>query len=344
MMKAAVLKQFGQPLAVEERPVPIPRPGEALIRVMASGLCMTDCHIQDGMIASVRLPYIPGHEMAGIVEAFAPGTDSGGITPGTHVVCGIDITCGRCALCYGKRENLCRQRVRIGFERDGSHAEYAVVPVANLYPIADHVPFEQACVIPDAVACMYHAVADIGQVQPGERAMVFGVGGLGLQGVQMLRHRGAEVIAVARSQAKLDEARRLGAQHVIRNSGVDLACAVSEVTGGEMADVIFDLVGRQETYELLLNCLRPGGRIVGMAYAAPQFAGNYQELVIKEKQILGLRGSTRQNMRDVIRMVEEGVLVPTVTGRYRLEEINRALDDLRESRGLGRSVLTFEAP
>lgn len=109
-----------------------------------------------------------------------------------------------------------------------------------------------------------------------------------------------------------------------------------------MVDVIFDLVGRQDTYGLLLICLRPGGRIVGVAYAAPQFAGNYQELVIKEKQILGLRGSTRQNMLDVIRMVETCVLVPAVTGEYRLEEINQALDDLRESKSLGRSVITFE--
>lgn len=341
-MKAAVLKQFGQPLVVEDCPIPTPGAGEALIRVMASGLCMTDCHIQEGMIASVRLPYVPGHEMAGIVEAYGPFAADERIPLGTHVVCGIDITCGHCTPCRTGRENLCRRRVRIGFERSGSHAEYAVVPVANLYPIAEHVPFAQACVIPDAVACMYHAIADIGCVRRGERAMIFGVGGLGLQGVQMLRHMGAEVIAVARSEAKLAEAQRLGAQHVIRNSGVELAEAISDLTGGEMADVIFDLVGKQDTYGLLLNCLRPGGRIVAMAYAAPQFAGNYQELVIKEKQILGLRGSTRQNMLDVIRMVETGVLVPAVTGEYRLTEINQALDDLRESKSLGRSVITFE--
>ena len=102
-MKAAVLRQYGAPLLIDERPIPEPGPGEALVRVMASGLCMTDAHIQAGLIASVRLPYTPGHEMAGVVAALGAGFT--GPAVGTHVVCGIDVTCGHCLLCRGKREN-----------------------------------------------------------------------------------------------------------------------------------------------------------------------------------------------------------------------------------------------
>ena len=90
-----------------------------------------------------------------------------------------------------------------------------------------------------------------------------------------------------------------------------------------------------------MNCLRPGGRIVAVAYAVPQFSGNYQELVIKEKQVLGIRGSTRQNMLDSIRMVEDGIIVPTITGSFSLEEINDALKILKENRGMGRNVIVL---
>ncbi len=339
MMRAAVLEQFGQPLHVKKVPRPEPGPGEALVKICASGLCMTDVHIAEGMIASVKLPYIPGHEMAGIVERLGDGTE--GPAVGTHVICGIDIVCGHCRLCYGGRENLCRERVRIGFERNGSHAEYAVVPVRNLFPIAEKVPMEQACVIPDAVACMLHAITDIGQTVPGENALIYGVGGLGFQGIQILRHIGTSIYAASRTEAKLEEARKLGADATINTRQQDLVSEIRRLTNNEMMDVIFDLVGNQESTELLLNCLRPGGRIVAVAYAVPQFSGNYQELVIKEKQVLGIRGSTRQNMLDSIRMVEDGIIVPTITGSFSLEEINDALKILKENRGMGRNVIVL---
>ena len=339
-MRAAILKEFGEPLVVEDIPVPDILPNEVLVKVKASGLCMTDVHIQQGIILTVTLPYIPGHEMAGVVVRV--GDKVRNVTVGQHVVCGIDITCGGCPLCLKKRENLCLKRVRIGFERDGSHAEYAAVPADNLYPIDEKVPFEQACVIPDAVACMLHAIEDIGRVQPKERVLIHGVGGLGLQGVQILRHIGAEIFAAARTGRKLDMALELGADHIINTREQNLVDEIDRLTEGEMCDIVLDLVGQQDTVGEMLKCIRPGGRIVALAYAAPKFSGDYQEMVIKEKEILGLRGSTRKNMLDTIRMVEQGVLKPTVTGRYPLEEINQALEDLRESKGLGRNVIVFE--
>ena len=122
-MRAAVLKAFHEPLVVEELPLPEPDPDEVLVKVMASGLCLTDVHIQEGIIKSVRLPYTPGHEMAGIVVKLGQNVQDKGLYIGQHVVCGIDITCGKCPLCRMGRENLCVNRIRIGFERDGSHRE-----------------------------------------------------------------------------------------------------------------------------------------------------------------------------------------------------------------------------
>ena len=338
IMKAAVLREFNQPLNIETLPMPEPQPGEALVKIMASGLCMTDCHIQDGIISSVRLPYIPGHEMAGIIEEFGPATYHKGLDVGDHVICGIDLACGSCALCRSKRENLCLKRVRIGFERNGSHAEYAVVPVHNLHKIADHVPFEQAAIIPDAVACMYHSIVDSARARQGETALVFGVGGLGLQGIQMLKHLGLTVVASGRTDAKLQLAKDFGADYTINTLQQDLSSAVMNITRGLGCDLAFDLAGTGR-YDELLRSVRPGGKIIALAYAAESFQGNFQEMVIKEKEIIGVRGSTTQNLIDCINLVEEGIIVPAVSRTYPLEQINDALANLRSGRSLGRSVL-----
>lgn len=341
-MRAAVLKEFRRPLVIEEQEIPTPAPDEVLVKVMASGLCLTDVHIQEGIIGTVRLPYTPGHEMAGIVCELGEAVPEQRLRVGQHVVCGIDITCGECALCRIGRRNLCRQRVRIGFERNGSHAEYAVVPYANLFPIDDRVPFDQAAIIPDAVACMLHAIADQGRIQPGDRVLIYGCGALGLQAVQIAKRFGAKVFAAARTQAKLDMALELGADAGINTARKNLTAELERLTGGEMMDSVFDLVGNEDTLDMLLRCIRPGGKIVALAYAFDRFWINCQETVIKEKEIIGVRGSTQQNLLDSIRMVERGEIVPVVTRHFRLEEINEALAFLRESKGLGRSVLTFE--
>lgn len=339
VMKAAVLENFHQPLQIREMPIPVPGSNEVLVQVMASGLCLTDTHIQDGIIASVRLPYIPGHEMAGVVVQIGENPVNASLVPGQHVVCGIDITCGRCTLCTSGRPNLCLERVRIGFERNGSHAEYALVPSENLFPIADHIPFDQACIIPDAVACMYHAIFTQGQVAQGSKVLIHGVGALGLQGVQLAKLAGATVYAAARTHAKLDQALRFGADQVIPTREKDLVASLDEMTQGEMCDVAFDLVGNADSLDLLLRCIRPGGKIIALAYAEDAFSVPCQELVIKEKEILGLRGSTPDELRASIRLVEEGKILPYVSSHFRLEEINQALDFLRAAKGIGRSVI-----
>ena len=155
-MKAAVLREFGKPLVIEEKPVPKPGPGEVLVKIMASGLCVSDIHIQEGKINTVRLPYTPGHEMAGIVAEVGAGVAN--VKTGDHVTAAIDLICHQCRYCRTGRTNLCTSLVRIGFERDGSHAEYCVIPAENAFLVADRIPFEQVTGFPDAVGCMYNAI------------------------------------------------------------------------------------------------------------------------------------------------------------------------------------------
>ncbi len=341
MMKTAVLREFHKPLSVEMVRIPKPGRGEVLVKVMASGLCVSDVHIQDGIISTVKLPYTPGHEMAGIVWGFGEDAEKSGLQIGQHVVCGIDITCGKCDLCKVGRENLCRSRIRVGFERNGSHSEYAVVPASNLHRISDDIPFDQAAIIPDAVACMYHAIFHQGKVKEGDKVLFYGAGALGLQGVQIAKGLNATIYAAARTPEKLEKATEFGAIQTINTREKDLYTEIDRITDGSMCDVIFDLVGNTDTIDALLKCIRPGGKVVALAYAADSFKVNCQELVIKEKEVLGIRGSTTQDLIDVLKLVEAKKVVPYVSAQYKLHEINAALDSLRNCQSLGRSVIVF---
>lgn len=339
-MKAAVLRNFHQNLSIEEVEMPEPGYGEVLVKVRASGLCASDLHIIDGILPTVKLNYIPGHEMAGEVFKLGAGVSDWEI--GQRVVASIDITCGHCKACLRGHSNRCSELKRIGFELNGSHEEYAVVPEGNLFSISDKIPFEQAAVIPDAVACMYHAIKNIGEITAGDKVLFLGVGGLGLQGVQIAKAFGAEVYATSRQDKKLELAAQFGADAVINTAGQDLSEEIKRITDGELCDVIFDNIGIQNSVDECLRLVRPGGKIIVVGYNDQEFTANYQELVIKEKEILGIRGSTKQDLVEAIQMIEKGIVTPYIYKTYPLDEINTALARLRNGETLGRTVVTFD--
>ena len=339
-MKAAFLREFHRGLSIEETDIPKPGPDEVLIKVMASGLCASDLHIIDGILPTVKPNYIPGHEMAGIVWEL--GENVTDLKVGQHMVAAIDVLCGRCRFCRTGQTHLCKELVRIGFERNGSHEEYCVIPRDNVFPIDESIPFEQAAIIPDAVVCMYHAIKDKGQVTAGDRVLILGVGGLGLQGIQIAKYFGAEVYATSRQDKKLEIAKQFGADVVINTAKCDLEEEIMKITDGEQCDVIFDNIGIKSSIESCLRILRPGGKIVVVGYNDPTMEANYQQIVIKEKEIIGIRGSSRQNLVEAIRLVEKGIVKPYIYKTYKLEEINEALDQLRSGASLGRTVVVFD--
>lgn len=184
-MRAAVLRGYHEPLQIEEKPIPVPGPGEVLVKVRASGLCVSDIHIQDGKIGTVHLPYTPGHEMAGVIATVGEGVDPARI--GEHISAAIDIVCGECEFCRTGRTNLCRSLVRIGFERDGSHEEYCVIPAKNAFTVDPTIPFEEITGIPDAVGCMYNGLKNQAKLGIGQTLLILGVGGLGMNAIQIAK-------------------------------------------------------------------------------------------------------------------------------------------------------------
>ena len=218
----------------------VPGPGEVLVKVRASGLCVSDIHIQDGKVGTVHLPYTPGHEMAGVIVAVGKGVDPARI--GEHISAAIDIICGECEFCRTGRTNLCRSLVRIGFERDGSHEEYCVIPAKNAFTVAPTIPFEEITGIPDAVGCMYNGLKNQAKLGIGQTLLILGVGGLSMNAIQIAKLMGA---TVGQGNVAMDAARcakRLGAENVYivyRRGMAELPARKEEVEHAEEEGIVF---------------------------------------------------------------------------------------------------------
>ncbi len=338
-MKAAILKEFDSKLVLEEIDIPKPKSDEVLIRVMASGLCASDLHIRDGKIASVTLPYTPGHETVGeIVEVGSAVTDR---KVGDYVVAAIDLTCKQCEYCLSGRSNLCRSLVRIGFERNGGHAEYCAIPAENAFLLSRDISPEAATSLVDALGCMYNAIRNRAKVKAADKVLIMGVGGLGLNGLQLCKYFGADVYCSSREDDKLNAAKELGSLLCINSEKEDLNKAISDITNGLGCDVVIDNIGIQSSVNQALKLVKPGGKVIVCGYIDESFDVNYQEIMKLEKEILGVRGMSRKDLFDVIKLVENKKIKPFVYKTISLDEINEGLAELESGKATGRIVVKF---
>ena len=338
-MLAVVVARYGGKLEVMERPVPRPGTGEVLVRVRASGLCSTDLHLLSGRMLLGDLPRILGHESAGeIVEVGAGVT---GWNAGDRVTVAVDVVCGACRHCLTGQTQRCTSMQRIGFERDGGHAEYVAVPAANLVGLPPALAYDDAAILPDAVACMYHSLVGQGKVGVGQKVLILGVGGLGIHGVQIARLAGADVIATSRQPERLKIAGQYGA--IPLNTATEsLKDMVNEVTRGEGMDLVVDNIGTRASVREGLSLLRPGGKLLVVAYLDDTFEVPSIPLFKTEQEIIGCRGSSRQDLEEVVRLTGSGKLAPVIGAYYPLEQIGAAVERLERGDLVGRIVLTRE--
>ena len=367
LMKAAVLNEVAGPLRIERIPIPQPRSGEALVRVRACGVCHTDLHVIKGEVA-FPLPAVLGHEISGTVAALGPGT--AGPEPGTLVVAPFIMPCGTCALCTAGRDDLCEKffgmnrlkgtlydgttRLR---REDGSPvamysmaglAEYAVVPVAGVFPLPPNLPAVESAVLGCAVFTAYGAVRHAAELRGGERVAVVACGGVGLNIVQIARAFGAsQIVAIDVRDEKLEIARELGATHTVNAAGAsaaDVTKTVFEQTGGRGIDVAFEVLGRPETFAQAVDLLGDGGRMIAVGIAAGRTAAPVEitRLVRRGLRIIGSYGArTRADMPEILRLAERGTfrLETFVTRRYSLDESEAAYQALSRGEIAGRAVV-----
>jgi 6-hydroxycyclohex-1-ene-1-carbonyl-CoA dehydrogenase len=339
-VRAALFHGADQPLTIEDVPVPDPGPGEIRVRVAGCGVCHTDLHYVDhGTPTFKPPPIILGHEIAGTVDAVGEGVER--FESGDRVLLVAVTSCGSCEACRIGRENICENSGMFGNHRDGGYAEYVTAPAKDVFVLPEEIPLVEGSIIADAVTTPYHAVVNRGRVQPGDRVVVVGCGGVGLNVVQMARAMGASVVAVDRAPEKLEWAKRLGADHVVDTSEDERPDrTVRKLTGGGAA-VAFEVVGLPATQELALGCLATGGRLVLVGYSPEAMSLNAGRVMFRELEVVGSLGCRPVDYPRVIDLVRQGKLCldGLVTHRFALEEIDAAFDTLRRGEAL-RAVVT----
>jgi D-arabinose 1-dehydrogenase-like Zn-dependent alcohol dehydrogenase len=336
-MRVVELAAHGSPLALSQRAVPRPGPGEVRVRIEACGVCGSDVFLQDGGFAASPLPIVPGHEAAGTIDALGPEVD------------GLEIG-QRVALYYlstppGDRwelagvPNRSPHVVRMGVDVDGAFAEYVIRPVGSIVVPAAELPPAELAVLTDAVATPLHALRRIARIQPGETVAIIGIGGLGSNAVQLARAFGARALAISRSREKLDLALRLGADAAIP-SDEHVEQRVKEETGGFGADVVLQCADSAYCYELAIRLAAPGGRVVAVGSTSEPFHVEPMRMIWSELALLGSRGFLPADIEEAIQLrIDGAIALDHLVAEVRpLEEAQAALDDLRAGRVL-RSVL-----
>jgi alcohol dehydrogenase len=323
-----VFEEFGRMPDVREVPDPAPPPAGVVIRVAATGLCRSDWHGWMGHDAGITLPHVPGHELAGVVEAAGPRVT--GWRAGDRVTVPFVCACGRCPACAAGEQQVCERQTQPGFTHWGSFAEYVTVENAdvNLVALPEALGFAAAACLGCRFATAYRALTAHGRAAPGQWVAVHGCGGVGLSAVMIAAAAGARVVAVDVSPAALELARAFGAEACVQDpDGVPEA--IEEITGGG-AHVSMDALGDPRTCANSIACLRRRGRHVQVGLLPPA-AGPatppMDRVIAYELSVLGSHGMPAHAYGPMLDLVATGTLRPDrlITATIGLAETPGAL-------------------
>ena len=367
-IKAAVLREFGKLLSIEELELAPPRANEVLIKYLYTGFCHTDLHQMLGEL-HIPLPMVVGHETAGVVEAVGPGVK--GIKKGDHVVSDFIVSCGKCPECLKGMGNLCSgyldafvrgtmldgtsrlmdkngKMVRHGLYVSG-FATHGVMPEEGVIPIRKDMPLDQACLMACCVPTGWGTVTNIANVQPGDSTVVYGVGGVGLNILRAAAMRQANpLIAVDLEGAREKIAREFGATHFINNSKEDPVPRIKEIVG-KGADVVFESIGDPGAIIQAYWSTGKLGKLVITGVTPQDETTNLPlfRLPVHQLTIMGgLYGdiSTHTDIPKFIELAMKGDLKldKLVTKTFNLEEVNDVAEAMIKRQINGRWVCKFD--
>ena len=357
-MKAAVLRQVGKPLVIEDVQINKPGPHEVLIRTMAAGVCHSDLHFVEGSYP-YQLPAVLGHESAGIVEQV--GSEVRTVKPGDHVITCLSAFCGHCDHCLEGHMSRCvspetnrgaDEEPRLGngvnqFLNLSSFAEQMLIHEHACVAIRKDMPFDRAALIGCSVTTGIGAVIHTSNVRPGETVAVLGCGGVGLAAINGASIAGAgRIIAVDMQGSKLNLAKQFGATDVVNAKDGDPVAQVMELTGGGVHHS-FEAIGLKATTEQAFKMLRRGGtaNVIGMIPVGVNIELHGADF-LAEKRIQGsIMGSNRFPV-DMPRFVDFYMsgrlkLDDMISRRIKLDQVNEAFDELKKGE-LARSVIVFD--
>jgi propanol-preferring alcohol dehydrogenase len=336
MMKAAVAHEFGGPLTLEDVPIPSPGPGEVLVKVAASGVCHTDLHAIDGdWPVKPALPLIPGHEGVGNVVALGAGVT--GLREGDAVgVPWLHDACRACEYCETGWETLCEHQHNTGYGVNGGYAEYVIGSAPFVGRLPDRVDFVEMAPILCAGVTVYKGLKET-EARPGEWVVISGIGGLGHVAVQYAKAMGLRVIALDVDDAKLELARKLGADLALDARGADTVESVQKATSGGAHGVLVTAVS-PGAFRQAIDCSRRRGTVSLVGLPPGDFQAPIFDIVLKRITVRGSIVGTRRDLAEAIDFAVEGKVKAMVASRP-LDEVNEVLDDLRNGRVEGRVAL-----
>ncbi|SMY02461.1 MULTISPECIES: alcohol dehydrogenase AdhP [unclassified Brevibacterium] len=337
VMQAAVVEGFGQDLVVGDNEIPEPGPGQALVKLIASGVCHTDLHAAHGdWPVKPKVPLIPGHEGVGTVEKVGPDV--------TDVKVGQMIgnawlwsACGTCEHCRQGWETLCEQQVNGGYGIDGSFGEYMLVDTkfAAIIPEGSD-PYEIAPVLCAGVT-VYKGLKRT-EVKPGQWVVISGIGGLGHIAVQYAVAMGMRVIAVDVADDKLALAKKHGAEITVNAFAEEPADIIQEKVGGSHGVLVTAV--HPKAFGQAISMTRRGGTIVFNGLPPGEFPAPIFDIVLKGLTIRGSIVGTRQDMVEALEFYAAGKIHPTYSKRP-LEDINAILDEMIHGKIDGRVVIEY---
>jgi len=365
-MRAAVLEEFGAPLAVQEVELAEPKAGEALVRLVACGVCHTDLYTASGADPSGYAPAVLGHEGAGVVESVGEGV--GSLSVGDHVVTLFSPQCRECEHCLDPRTNLCmaiRAEQNLGHLPDGTtrisregedvrhfmgcstFAEYTVMPEIALAKVNPEAPFEHACLFACGLSTGLGAAINTAAVRPGTTCAVFGAGMVGLGAVAGARLRGAErIICVDLSEPRLELARGQGATDLIVG-GPDTVEKILETTGGMGADYTFEATGNVAVMRQAVEAARMAWGLCTVAGVAGkgETLDVVPRLLITGRRLAGSSFGGVKGRDQVPELIDRALageidVEPFISHRITLEQVNRGFELMEAQDGI-RSVIEF---
>ena len=340
-MKAVLIRRHGGIDALELATLPKPKAeaGHVVIKVMAAGMNHLDTWVRRGLPGmSLPLPMVPGSDAAGVVDEVGPGVD--GLRPGDRVFVSPGYSCGRCPACYAGDDPLCKDYGIFGEHRNGTQAEYASLPAANLMPLPDGVSFEEGAAFALVYLTAWHMLVGRARVRVGEDVLVHAGGsGVGTAAIQIARLHGARVFATAGSDEKAARLRDLGADAAINYRTADFLEEVRRLTGKRGVDIVVESVG-QDTWEKSLKALARGGRLVTCgATSGYQAATDLRYVFSKGLSILGSTMGSRAELARIAGLIGDRRLRPVIDRVLPFERVAERHRAMAERSLFGKIVL-----
>ena len=334
-MKAAQISRAGGEWELVERDIPEPGAGEVRVKVDACGICHSDVLVKEGLWPGLQFPRVPGHEVAGRIDAASANVTSwtAGQRVGVGWHGGHDFVCEQC-----RRGDfaMCINRKVTGFDFDGGYAEYMIAPSTALAAIPDEVPAEEAGPFMCAGVTVYNALRNSG-ARAGDVVAVHGIGGLGHLGVQYARRMGFVTVAINRGNDKQELAQKLGAHHYIDATATDVVAELQKLGG---ARVILATAPSAQAISPLVDGLAPSGLLLVPAAPAEPLSINTLSLILRRSAVSGWYSGTARDSQDTMEFSALTDVHPMIE-KYPLDRVAEAYEQMHSGKVRFRVVLTF---